>query len=142
MEGDKSYYVNWLRILSVAGVKDIDTYIFDSLNESNNNHYPDYVHHYLNNVGISDSLISIPLLKGYIDSDDSDWLSKAFSAHALYLLGGTKPSIESDYYFLISEKEFLAREVILNSRGRRRTFDEMITIDQLYRRTEIIVHEE
>lgn len=140
-QDNKSCYITWLRILSVSGANGIDTHIYSYLNEGSDNDQ-DYIYHYLNNVGVAGSTFSIPLLKDIINSDDSDELSKRFSAHSLYLLEGTKPSKDDDYYFIISEKQFLAHEIIKESKGRCRTFDEMVALDQLYRRTPIIVHKE
>ena len=143
-EADNKYFhTTWLRILSVSGVENMDKFVFNDISETDKNDYSsDLIYHYLISAGKSDSVISIPLLKSYLDSDDSDGPSKMFSAGSMYLLNGTLPSKSDDYYFVLSEKQYLAREAILNSRGRRRTYDEMITIDQPYRRTEIIVHEE
>lgn len=130
---------NYIRIMGVIGGDRSEFYLIKIFGKHQNLQYADYVlFNTVLSMGLSGSKMSEELLDRFISTDMStnQIVMQHLAASSLYLLTG-------EQYFFINnrgEKEKLyltqdlhnARDIIVSSKGRKRTYDEMITLDKLF----------
>jgi hypothetical protein len=144
-EGENQHLQNcYIRVLGVIGERDAISCLMDAYAKyQHNKNFKSTIYGIVNSLGLIGSEDVLPLLETLLIKYDEHHVQVPSSliAHSLYLITG------KSYYFTsctgvkerlyLSKERIEARKIIEASRGRRRSFEEMVTLDKLiYRPSE------
>ncbi len=134
-------YDRYARMLGVLGEDKAIPILKDVfIRYQNNRNYEAKLHYIIKSMGMIGSVESIDFLEEEMDKQRNmkSQVSGSTIACALYLITGN-----SEYYFVnvfgkrqklhLSDRLIEARTIIVRSKDRKRTYDEILTLDQVYR---------
>jgi hypothetical protein len=142
LKSGKNLYLHniYIQLIGIIGVKDAVGYLnrafVDCQNDKNNQ---SKIYHIVDSFGLIGNEKIVPFLEKLLDNYEKYdlKLTRYSIARALFLITGKSYKyISKDGKYskiTVSDELQKAREVIVSSKGRKRTFDEMLILDKLLR---------
>lgn len=131
-------FCQYIRVLGVIGEIDAIPYLikiytyYQGKNSGVAKSMKDFVIRSLGRIG--DEQV-VPFLEAILNKQQTYWLNSVI-ASSLYLLTGERYEFDysqgESYKFVATKDLMQARQVILNSKGKKRTYEDMIVLDKSY----------
>ncbi len=129
----------YIRIAGVKGNRDIIKSLFDIFSEFNDLKQRSTVYYIVASFGNLGYSEAVPFLENLLSNDDNlkTPISGSTISSSLFLITGKNyefaNSSGSRQKLILTEHLINARNVIISSKGRKRTYEEMVTLDNLFR---------
>jgi hypothetical protein len=138
-DGENQHLQNcYIRVLGVIGEDDAIPYLMDAyVKYQHNKNFKSTIYDIVNSLGLIGKKDAVPLLETLLKKYDEHHVQvpSGLIAHSLYLITGSSYSFvnssgEKEKLYL-SKERIEARRIIATSKGRKRSFEEMVALDKL-----------
>lgn len=129
----------YIRVLGVVGKENAISFMKDTYQKyKGRRNFRSTTNYAIRSMGKLGNKTAIPFLEKLLNNEDEGYVLNATIACALYLLTGNVNFDYIDHHGIrqklyLTERQIEARWVIVDSMGRKRTFEEMMKLEILYR---------